>query len=295
MLDNEEREIMETDGVKHSVPLDEIVTGCPGLDCIPSVDKPVFESIAAADKWLASDDIGLAVNHKGIDRFYPFRILVSHEIVNDTYAGDRVLVTYCPLCFTAIVFDPVVQGERVEFGVSGKLRNSNLLMYDRSTKSLWSQISGEAVVGEATGSKLRIISSDVTKFGLWREKFSQGEVLSRETGRLLGGYDSIPYGGDLTNIEPFFPYANSDDTRLPVTAYVLGVVVEGVAKAYSFEAVKEAGSFTDSVGGTSLQVTYVSDEDSVRIVDAASGERIAAVPAFWFSWAATYPNTELYQ
>jgi len=109
MVDNEEREISETDGVKHSVPLDEIIGGGPPKDGIPSIDEPKFVSIGEAD-FLQDAEPGLAVSIDGINRFYPFQILVWHEIVNDTFGGQRVLVTYCPLCLSGIVFDPVVGG-----------------------------------------------------------------------------------------------------------------------------------------------------------------------------------------
>lgn len=294
MVNNKEKEIQVTDGVKHSVPLDEIRTGCPGRDCIPSIDNPTFESISQAATWLKNDDIGLAVDLRGVKRFYPFRILVSHEIVNDTIESQRVLVSYCPLCFTAIVFDPQVMGERVEFGVSGKLWNSNLLMYDRKTEdTLWSQIQGEAVVGSLTGTVLSIIPSDVSKFGAWSASNPNGEVLSRNTGRPAASYDSVPYGGDLTDIKPFFPYS-SRDSRLQETDIVAGVVVNGVSKAYLMTAVQRAVSITETVGGVQLKVEYDGREDAVRIFRADTGERIPTIPAFWFSWASTHPDTELY-
>jgi len=295
MVDNEEKEITVTDGVKHSVPLEEIRTGCPGRDCIPSIDAPKFESVAEAATWLAADDIGLALAYRGAKRFYPFRILVSHEIVNDTIDGQRVLVSYCPLCFTAIVFDPVVEGERVEFGVSGKLWNSNLLMYDRKTEdTLWSQVQGEAVVGPLTGTTLLILPSDVSKFGAWSKANPDGEVLSRDTDRPFASYESVPYGGDLTNIEPLFPYSNKDN-RLEATDIVAGVIVEGVPKAYLMTAVQEEGSFTDTLGGVRLRVEYTEQEDAVRVFNANTNERIPTIPAFWFSWVSTHPKTELYR
>jgi len=289
-----EKEIMITDGVKHTLPLDEILSGCPSKDCIPSIDNPVFETVNDANDWLSEDDIGLALSIDGTERFYPYRILVTHEIVNDTINGKRVLVTYCPLCFTGIVFDPVVKGERVEFGVSGKLWNSNLLMYDRKTDTLWSQVTAEAVVGEQTGAELDVIPSDITKFGLWSNEHPTGESLSRDTGR-FSTYKSIPYGGDLTNIKPFFPLSNEDD-RLPETAFVLGIVLDGQAKAYLFDAVKNAGKIEDSFAGHSIVASYSADTDAVRIFEKLEDgtlERLPSIPVFWFSWAATHPETEL--
>ena len=160
----ETKTIMITDGVKHSVPFDEILGGGPPKDGIPSIDKPKFISIAEANKFLEDNEPGIALDIDGVQRFYAFQILVWHEIVNDTIGGKRILVTYCPLCLSGIVFDPVVGGERVEFGTSGKLWNSNLVMYDRKTDSSWSQILGEAIVGNMTGTRLAVLSSDMMRY-----------------------------------------------------------------------------------------------------------------------------------
>jgi hypothetical protein len=163
-----QREILITDGVKHSISLDEILSGGPGKDGIPAINDPKFISVNEAT-FLNDSDPGLGLNVNEESRFYPYRILVWHEIVNDTIAGEPVLVTYCPLCATGIVFERRVNGEIQEFGVSGRLWQSNLLMYNRAgseeNESLWSQVLGEAVLGVNTGEKLAIVRSDVVRFG----------------------------------------------------------------------------------------------------------------------------------
>lgn len=188
-----QKEIMITDGVRHSIPLEEILSGGPPKDGIPPIDEPKFVSVSDANDWLQDNEPGVAFSRGNTHRFYPYQILVWHEIVNDTVEGERVLVTYCPLCLTGFVFDPVVKGERVEFGTSGKLWQSNLVMYDRKTESLWPQVLGEAVVGEMTGTKLPTLPSDQILYGNWKKKFPNGEVLSRETGAIRF-YGSNPYG-----------------------------------------------------------------------------------------------------
>src|SRR3989344_3707186 len=203
------KEIMVTDGVKHSVPLDEIIGGGPPKDGIPSIDNPKFISVAEASKVLNDSEPGIALDINGTARFYPFQILVWHEIVNDTINGQRVLVTYCPLCLSGIVFDPLVNGEQVEFGTSGKLWNSNLVMYDRKTDSLWSQILGEAIVGEMTGTRLEILPSDQIRFGDWRKLHPNGEVLSRDT-EATRFYGQDPYGDYYTTPGTFFPGDKKD-------------------------------------------------------------------------------------
>lgn len=288
------KEIMVTDGVKHSVPLDEIIGGGPPKDGIPSIDNPKFISIADAGKFLSDSEPGIALEINSTARFYPFQILVWHEIVNDTINGQRVLVTYCPLCLSGIVFDPAVNGERVEFGTSGKLWNSNLVMYDRKTDSLWSQILGEAIVGEMTGTQLKVLPSDMTRFGDFKKLYPNGSILSRETGATrLYGQD--PYGNYYTTPGTYFP-VDKKDKRLSEKDFILGIVVNGKAKAYLPEAVKKAGEVKDKFEGKEIVARYEKEIDAVRLFEKkADGmvERINPFGAFWFSWAAAHPDTEL--
>lgn len=297
------REIMITNGVKHSVPLDEILGGGPPKDGIPSIDQPKFVSIAEASKFLTDTEPGIALSMGSTARFYPFQILVWHEIVNDTVNGRRVLVTYCPLCLSGIVFDPVVKDERVEFGTSGKLWNSNLIMYDRKTDSLWSQILGEAIVGEMTGIRLKVLPSDMIRFGEFKRQYPQGTALSRDTGATRF-YGQDPYGDYYTTPGTYFPVGKKDD-RLGDKDFVLGIVINGRAKAYWPEAVKKAGEITDRFEGRTIVARYEKEIDTVRIFEKkadpsnssgqAALERINPFGVFWFSWVAAHPDTELLQ
>lgn len=290
------KEIRLSGGVKHSIPLNEIISGGPPKDGIPSIDRPNFIVQSEADTWLKDDEPGVALDFQQHSRFYPFQILVWHEIVNDTIGKQRVLITYCPLCLTGIVFDPVINGERVEFGTSGKLWNSNLLMYDRKTDSLWSQVLGEAVVGEMTGAKLAILPSDIMKYGVWKRQHSSGEVLSRPTGTART-YGRDPYGDYYTTAGTYFPLTHKD-ARLEDKAFVLGIVINGQAKAYAADSVKKAKLVEDTFEGTSVVAEYQTDIDAVRLFEKkadGSLERLNAVGAFWFSWAAAHPQTALYK
>ena len=298
-LDNnppEEIEIFETDGLKHSVPLNEIIGGGPPKDGIPSIDNPKFISPNQASDWLEDDEPGIAFSNNGINRFYPFQILVWHEIVNDTVSDQQVLITYCPLCLSGIVFDPWVLGERVEFGTSGKLWQSNLVMYDRKTDSLWSQILGQAIAGELTGTKLKVLPYDQMRFGRWKNLNPNGEVLSRETGASRF-YGVDPYGDYYTVPETIFPTSPQDD-RLEPKDYVLGIVINDKTKAYFPEAVKREGVVTDEFAGKTVVAKYEPDIDAVRIfekLENGSLQRINPLGGFWFSWVAAHPNTELYK
>ena len=283
-------------GVKHIVPLELIVSGGPPKDGIPSIDNPKFIDAKDATSFLSDTDPGVAVSLHGIDRFYPFQILVWHEIVNDTFSNQRVLVTYCPLCYTAIVFDPLVQNERVEFGVSGKLYESNLVMYDRKTNSYWSQILGQAIVGEMAGQMLEVLPSDVTTFGEWKKKFTNGQVLSRDTGAKLF-YGRDPYGDYYSNDEVFFR-VSAEDERLEKKDFILGIVVNGKTKAYYPPTIKERGEIVDIFEGKTVVAKYDADLDAVQIFEKTEeGElkRINPFGSFWFSWVAVHPGTELYK
>lgn len=291
------RDIQVTDGVKHSVPLEELVGGASGKDGVPSIDNPTFTSVKEAQSFLNDSDVGIAFKWAGEDRFYPFSILVYHGIVNDSVDGNPILITYCPLCLSGIVFEPIVNGEYVQFGTSGKLWNSNLVMYDRKTNSYWSQLLGEAIIGEVTGAKLPALPFDQTRFGDWKKKYPKGHVLSKETGA------KEFYGRDLfsdyySTSGRYFPAADEQDSRLSPKEYILGVVLNGQAKAYVPSMIKEAGRIEDEVAGVRVVAEYLKDLDVVHMYKSEKdGEliRLNPLPAFWFAWAAVHPKTEIYQ
>lgn len=297
------RTILETDGVRHSIPLNEILSGGPGKDGIPSIDEPSFLSVPDANEFLDDSDPGIGLTVGGESRFYPYRILVWHEIVNDTIQGKPVLVTYCPLCATGIVFDRRVNGEEQEFGVSGRLWQSNLLMYNRSTgsrqaaagdakdESLWSQVLGEAVVGVNTGERLSIIPSDIIRWSEWVAAHPDTKVLSQDTGAVRN-YGRDPYGDYYTSESVSFG-ASFRDTRLHPKALVHGIEIDGLYKAYSDEAIKNTeGSLKDSFAGKTVVITKT-ESGGVRFE--ANGAALSSIPGFWFSWLAVHPETELYQ
>ena len=286
-----QRDILITDGVKHSIPLGEILSGGPGKDGIPSIDDPKFISISEAG-FLNDSDPGLGLTVNGESRFYPYRILVWHEIVNDTIAGEPILVTYCPLCATGIVFDRKVDGEVQEFGVSGRLWQSNLLMYNRAgleaNESLWSQVLGEAVLGPNTGEKLSIVRSDVVRFGDWKSTHLDTKVLSQDTGSARN-YGRDPYGDYYTSESVSFG-ATFSDTRLHPKALVHGIEIDGQFKAYHDGAL--SGVVTDTFTGKDIVVTKT---NSGEITFTADGEPLPSIPGFWFSWLAVHPGTELFK
>ncbi len=324
-------EIIETDGVRHSIPLDDIITGNPHKDGIPSIDEPVYESVGAADQYLDNDGYGLVVEAGGEERFYPYQILVWHEIVNDTFNGEALAVTYCPLCFTGVVFERMIAETVVEFGTSGKLYNSNLLMYDRKTESLWSQAMGEAVVGDLTGARLKLYPSLTISWTEFKQNYPGGEVLSRQTGHTRD-YTSDPYGprGYYEDASVWFPLSNEDARAHPKTV-IYGYRSATAQKAYALDAVEQKVLINDQVGEEAVLIFWDSDLSTVRgfsrqldgvmlefeqtdefFKDVATGslwntqgeavsgdyrgrrlESLILKNSFWFSWATTYPQTDL--
>ncbi len=300
-----ENEIQETvDGVKYIIHPDEIMSGGPpkggiGVDRgIPALaaENINFVSVSEADEWIADNELVLALRYNGLERVYPLQILVWHEIVNDIIAGDAILVTYCPLCGTGIAYEGYisVDGERVEsrFGTSGKLYNSNLVMYDEETDTYWQQIDGKAISGELTGQELVEISIDTVVWRDWKKDHPNAEVLSQDTG-MRRDYGRDPYGSYYEDSFLFFPVDNEDGSVHPKTV-VFGIEVDGVYKAYREDDLVELGSFTDVVAGRQVLVSRGRD-GAVTFVDVESGERYVKERGFWFSWYAFHPDTGLYE
>lgn len=243
-----------TDFSKHSVPLGEIVSGGPPPDGIPAIDRPQFLAPAEAD-WLQDREPVIALELGGEARAYPLQVLVWHEIVNDEVAGVPVLVTFCPLCNTAIAFDRRLEGRTLDFGTTGNLRFSDLVMYDRQTHSWWQQITGEAIVGELTGKKLEFLPASIISWRDFRQAFPQGQVLSRDTG-FVRDYGRNPYVGYDDIGQPPFLYRGGQDPRLPPMERVVTVSLGGEDKAYPFSLLVKEGAINDRVGGVPIVVFF---------------------------------------
>lgn len=287
-------DVQLTDGRRHTIPLDKIVGGGPGKDGIPSIDNPQFTDPQATRSWLPPTARGIGVSREGATRFYPYAILVWHEIVNDQIGDQPLTVTYCPLCKTGIVFDPVVNGEVFEFGVSGKLWQSNLLMYNRTdnpdNESLWSQVLGEAVVGPLAGTKLNILPSTITTLDKWENSHPDTQVLARpEDSRR--NYNRDPYAGYYDSSRVRFG-AEFDDDRLDPKRLVYGIESGDQFKAYPADKIS-TGTTTDTINGQTIAIEALADNTVLFKND--SGQRIPHVTGFWFSWVSVHPNTQVFQ
>jgi hypothetical protein len=240
----------KTDFCKHSVPYDEIFSGGPPPDGIPPIDRPRFERSADAAQWLSDQSPLIALEIEGDARAYPLAILIWHEIVNDSVGGVPVAITFCPLCNSSIAFDRRVDGQTLRLGVSGNLRKSDLIMWDEQTQSWWQQITGEAIVGTLTGTRLSLISAQVVSFEAFKAAFPEGKVLSRETGHERS-YGRNPYTSYDSNPRPFL-FEGEIDPRLPPTEHVLSGIVGGEAIAYPFSLLARQRAINDVVGGVAV-------------------------------------------
>ena len=329
-----------------------IISGGPPPDGIPPIDHPRFVNPAEVRGLVAQEPV-ISVELNGEAKAYPIRILMWHEIVNDEIGGQPVSVTYCPLCNTGVAFRrPVVDGKVLDFGTSGRLFHSNLVMYDRQTGTYWSQASLEAIVGPLAGKRLELLPAQIVSWGDWRGAHPTGRVLSQDTG-FDRAYGQNPYQGydSPGNDDPFL-FSGDPDPRLPATARVLGVNASGRSMAFPYEelsgdaidgfsvvqaqvgmqdvvvfwkqgtasaldqpeiaASRDVGSATayEPRSGDLLlhfeatSAGFVDDDTKSRwdvfgraVAGPLRGEKLRALPAvdhFWFSWAAFFPDTEIY-
>ena len=262
--------------------LGELITGIASSDprdSIPPLDAPEFESVASAAEWLGSREPGVLFQAGDDVRFYPLRILTWHEVANDVVGGRPVVVTFCPLCNTAVVFDPIVNGELLRFGVSGLLRNSDLVMWDSKTDSLWQQITGEGIVGDLAGTQLELLPSSLVSWDDFSTSFPGGKVLSRQTG-FNRNYGTNPYVGYSSSERPFLFDGEVDD-RFPALDRVVGVTIAGEDKAFPFSVLARSGVANDTVGGIPIAVFWGSDTaDALDSADITEGQAVGTGLAF---------------
>jgi len=278
------------------VPAKEILSGGPPKDGIPAIDKPLFVKASAA-KTMHDDDRVLAITRNGISKAYPIRIMNWHEIVNDRFGDESIAVTYCPLCGSGIAFKADVAGKSLKFGVSGLLYNSDVLLFDRQTQSLWSQILSKAVTGSMKGNTLTAVPITHTSWADWRRQQPDTLVLSEDTG-FKRDYEDNPYAGYDKREEIIFPVRFRAQGYHP-KEQVLGLKINGKAKAYPFaELAKGSGEspyiVKDSIGGQNITVRFDKEHKSAQAFD-AQGNQIAGVTLFWFAWYTFNPQTTIYR
>jgi hypothetical protein len=276
-----------------TVPPAEILQGGPPRDGIPAIDSPQFLVAEKAD-FLQTEDRVLGIVISGKARAYPIKILNWHEIVNDSLNGNYFVITYCPLCGTGVAFSASISGENLRFGVSGLLYNSDVLLYDRSTKSLWSQIMGQAVTGTYKGTQLQMLPLRHTNWGEWRKRHPRTEVLSTATGHHRD-YNRNPYAGYETSRRLYFDVAHTSPQRFHPKEQVLGLQSGRVYKAYPFVELNRNGKskFTDRINNKRFTIFWDSDSQSGSIQD-SRGKIVPIIQGFWFAWFAFHPKTQVF-
>ncbi|MCH7958717.1 MAG: DUF3179 domain-containing protein [Candidatus Hydrogenedentes bacterium] len=276
-----------------SIPIDEILRGGPPRDGIPAILHPKFVPVGGVD-YLRDTDRVVGFVQDGIARAYPLRILVWHELVNDTVGGTPIVVTYCPLCGTSMIFRRDYSGKELTFGVSGLLYQSDVLMYDHRTESLWSQLKMQCISGSMLGTELTWLPAEEMTWSAWKERYPDSEVLSTDTG-FRRSYTRMPYEGYENTERLFFP-APKYREELGNKEWVVGVIVNGSAMAYPVKQLEKlAGTpLDDTLGGVDIRIAYDETKRWARVTRSDGEEPLPHVNAFWFAWQAFYPNTGLY-
>ncbi len=250
-----EADVWKTDFSKAAVDLETIVSGGVPRDGIPPLHNPKFVAVAAAAVWLRDREPVIALEVNGDVRAYPLQVMTWHEIVNDTVGGVPVAVTFCPLCNSAIAFERRVDGTTLDLGTTGKLLNSDLIMWDRQTESWWQQLTGDAIVGSFTGKRLEPLSTSLIAWGQFQRTFPGGRVLSRETG-FSRPYGENPYAGyDDVGSSPFL-FRGRTDGRLSAMARVVTVTRAAEDVAYPYETLQQLQAVHDKVSGADIVVLW---------------------------------------
>lgn len=275
------------------IPASEIKRGGPPRDGIPALTNPALERAGEVD-WLSGDDRLMIVEVDGRQRAYAVNIMNYHEIVNDTLNGKPVAVTYCPLCGSGVTFDAVLDGKKRLFGVSGLLYNSDVLLYDKGTESLWSQLEMKAVSGPLKGTDLTMVNTYLSTWEEWSSAHPDGLVLSKNTGHSRD-YSKDPYQFYRTTDRLMFPVDKEVPAWLEKKTRVIGVKLDDKTKAYpqsKVETYTTGKPLTDTIGYTEIKL-YKTDDG--RIVATSGGNQVPTVPSYWFAWYTFNPETKIWR
>jgi hypothetical protein len=273
---------------------DEILSGGPPKDGIPAIDKPRFLPGSAAS-FMHPEDRVLGIEMNDSAKAYPIRILNWHEIVNDHIGDNSFAITYCPLCGTGVAFSSAVNGRMLNFGVSGLLYNSDVLLYDRNTDSLWSQIMGQAISGPMAGQRLTPLAISHTTWRAWLAEHPGTSVLSTDTG-FRRNYKRDPYAGYEKSRNLYFATSRKAPSTYHPKERVLGLQNGSSYRAYPFIELNKLGksSFKDMLNGTEYLVRWNAANQSGSI-HTADGTMIPTIQSYWFAWFTFHPETEVFK
>lgn len=275
---------------EHAVPRAQILEGGPSRDRVQSVDEPKYV-IPDEASWVRVETPIIGVELGGVARAAPVHLLEYHQVVNDELAGVPVVITFDPLSGTPRAFLATVDGKRLHFGVSGLIYNSNFLLYDRETETLWSQFLGRAIAGPQSGVQLVPLRVRQEPFGVWLGRMPDTKVLARPRPREID-YRYSPYSRYWVSETVPFPVAAKDD-RYHAKEVVLGVEAGGVARAYLGSILTAAGGrIVDEIGGHKLRIAY--ETDVANFIWEAP-EPVSVTDAYWFAWKAFHPETQIWK
>lgn len=292
-----EREWPDTDFSNTSVDFDSIMSGGPPKDGIPALRS--VEVIPVSEANFSEREPVVTVEMPGVaPRAYPIRYLTWHEIANDTLGGVPIAVTFCPLCNSALVFDRRVNGQVLDFGVSGKLRNSDMVMFDRQTESWWQQFTGEGIVGDMNGVKLTQVVSWMESLGEFRARNPNGEIMATPVNHNRA-YGANPYAGYDGSAQPFLYRGENPPHGISPLARVIRVG----DRAWPLERLQNTQEITE--GGVRIVwnagmasaldarvIAEARDIGSIRVFDASSGKDVLHEVSFAFAFHAFVPNGE---
>lgn len=269
------------------VPFDALMQACPARDCIQSIDQPLFVATAEVG-FLRDDDLVLTLTHNGVTRAYPTRILDHHEIVNDMFGPDPVAITYCPLCGSGLAFDRRQGAQVLDFGVSSLLHNSDLVMYDRQTESLWQQITGKAFAGKSRGSQLRTLPLSMITWENWRQQYPDAQVLSVNEIQ-SERYMKDAYA-DYAESERLYMPVSATDARLHPKKVIYGLEIGERALAIDSKWLLKQGGWSNDYENKKLLLTMDEFGEVTALLD---DEQIAVHRMYWFAWFSFHPHTAL--
>ncbi|NRB39011.1 MAG: DUF3179 domain-containing protein [Pseudomonadales bacterium] len=271
-----------------TIPAEQIMHGGPPRDGIPALNNPVFISAAKMLNLKPQDKV-LGLSYNGEVKAYPIRILDYHEIVNDHFGDKAVLISYCPLCGTGMAFNATIDNKTLRFSVSGLLYNSDVLMYDKHTDSLWSQILMQAISGPFKGQQLKLLPMEHSTWQLWIKRYPETQVLSFDTG-YLRNYQQGPYGDYAQSRQLYFPIAHHDKRYHP-KEITLGISINGHHKAYPFIELADLNSpLVDKINQHTIKLYFDKKSRTARAVD-INNRPIAILRSYWFAWYTFHPDT----
>jgi hypothetical protein len=281
-------------GEKIKLLSENIVSGGPPPDGIPPIEEPDYISIAEADEFLVAQDAVFVAELDKEIYVFPQSIMVWHEIVNEEINGEKLSITYCPLTGSAIGYYGNLSAGSTDFGTSGKLINSNLIMYDRQTESYWSQILGQAISGPLAGEKLDRFQLTWTNWSNIKAKYERANVLSNKTG-FSRDYTSDPYGSYrinqsgnyYVNENLFFDVLSKDDS-LKRKDIVIAGEYKGQHFAIEKEFIVREKEISFKIAEEQLTAFYEPELDTVKVRH--DDEELVVFDVMWFGWHAFYPE-----